>query len=79
MKTAANAIGYKELIPYFEGETDLADCIATIKQETRRYAKRQLTWFRRNDRIEWIMLDGFDKKNEILEKCKKTIAKYEEM
>ena len=79
MKTAANAIGYKELIPYFEGETDLADCIATIKQETRRYAKRQLTWFRRNDRIEWIMLDGFDKKNEILEKCKKTIAKYKEM
>lgn len=79
MKTAANAIGYKELIPYFEGEADLADCIATIKQETRRYAKRQLTWFRRNDRIEWIMMDGFNKKNEILEKCKKTIAKYLEM
>jgi tRNA dimethylallyltransferase len=58
MKTAANAIGYKELIPYFEGETDLADCIATIKQETRRYAKRQLTWFRKYDFIHWF--DVFD-------------------
>jgi tRNA dimethylallyltransferase len=76
MKTAANAIGYKELIPYFEGKATLDDCIALIKQETRHYAKRQLTWFRRNERIEWLMVDGFDKKNEILENCKKTIAKY---
>ncbi len=76
MKTAANAIGYKELIPYFEGKAQFDDCIALIKQETRHYAKRQLTWFRRNERIEWIMVDGFNKKNEILEKCKKTIAKY---
>jgi len=76
MKTAANAIGYKELIPYFEGKMPLDDCISTIKQETRHYAKRQLTWFRRNQRIEWIMLDAFNKKNEILENCKKTIAKY---
>ena len=79
MKTAANAIGYKELIPYFEGKAELEDCIGIIKQETRRYAKRQLTWFRRNSRIQWIMVDGFNKKNEILEKCKKTIAKHFEM
>ncbi len=76
MKTAANAIGYKELIPYFKGEAELEDCIATVKQETRHYAKRQLTWFRRNQRIVWIILDRFNKKNEILENCKKTIAKY---
>ena len=76
MKTAANAIGYKELIPYFKGEAALDECISTIKQETRHYAKRQLTWFRRNERIQWIMLDTFNKKNEILENCKKTIAKY---
>ena len=75
MKTAANAIGYKELIPYFEGKAALEECIADIKQETRHYAKRQLTWFRRNQRIEWIMPDTFNKNNEILEKCKKTIAK----
>ncbi|MCR4796740.1 MAG: tRNA (adenosine(37)-N6)-dimethylallyltransferase MiaA [Ruminococcus sp.] len=79
MKTAANAIGYKELIPYFEGKAALEDCIADIKQETRHYAKRQLTWFRRNQRIEWIMLDTFNKKIEILEKCKKTIAKHFEV
>ncbi len=76
MKTAANAIGYKELIPYFEGKALLSDCIDTIKQETRRYAKRQLTWFRKNARIEWVFLDRFNKNNEILEKCKKSIAKF---
>ncbi|MBP5578056.1 MAG: tRNA (adenosine(37)-N6)-dimethylallyltransferase MiaA, partial [Ruminococcus sp.] len=76
MKTAANAIGYKELIPYFEGTAELDSCIDIIKQETRRYAKRQLTWFRKNGRIEWLFLDRFNKNNEILEKCKKTIANY---
>lgn len=76
MKTAANAIGFKELIPYFEGTAQLDDCIALIKQETRHYAKRQLTWFRKNARIEWLFLDRFNKNNEILEKCKKSIAKY---
>lgn len=76
MKTAANAIGYKELIPYFEGAMPLEDCIDKIKQETRRYAKRQLTWFRRNDRIYWIMIDDFGKKYEILEKCEKAIANF---
>ena len=75
MKTAANAIGYKELIPYFEGTMSLEDCIDKIKQETRRYAKRQLTWFRKNERINWIFLDGINKKTEILEKCEKAIAK----
>lgn len=42
MQTAANAIGYKELIPFFENQAALPDCIARIQQETRRYAKRQL-------------------------------------
>ena len=76
MKTAANAIGYKELIPYFEGQAELGECIDKIKQETRRYAKRQLTWFRRNERIRWIMTEDFSKKNEIFQKSKNTIANY---
>ncbi len=76
MKTAANAIGYKELIPYFENEMSLAECIDKIKQETRRYAKRQLTWFRRNDSIEWVVIGDFSKKCEIFEKSQKAIAKY---
>ena len=76
MKTAANAIGYKELIPYFKKEVSLEECIDKIKQETRRYAKRQLTWFRRNDSIEWVVTDDFSKKCEIFEKSEKAIAKY---
>lgn len=76
MKTAANAIGYKELIPYFENTMSLSECIDKIKQETRRYAKRQLTWFRRNERIRWIIIDDFSQKYEILEKSKKAIENY---
>lgn len=75
MKTAANAIGFKELIPYFENKADLKECTDKIKQETRRYAKRQLTWFRKNAKIQWIMLDEFDNKEKILDYCKKNIAK----
>ncbi len=76
MSTSANAIGYKELIPYFNGEMSLEECIAKIQQETRRYAKRQLTWFRKNDRIKWIILGEFDKKTEILEKSQKCVANF---
>ncbi len=45
--TAGQAIGYKEFVPYFKGEITLDEVSAMIKQSTRRYAKRQLTWFRR--------------------------------
>lgn len=76
MKTAANAIGFKEFIPFFQGVETLEACIDKIKQETRRYAKRQLTWFRKNPSIQWIFLDEFNKKNEILEKSEKCIANY---
>ncbi len=76
MKTAANAIGFKEFIPFFQGVETLEACIDKIKQEPRRYAKRQLTWFRKNPSIQWIFLDEFNKKNEILEKSEKCIANY---
>ena len=75
-KTASNAIGYKELIPYFENIMTISECVDRIKQETRRYAKRQLTWFRKNTRIQWIFLDEINKKSEILEKSQKTIENY---
>ena len=75
LRTAYHAIGYKELIPYFENQMSLNACIDIIKQETRRYAKRQLTWFRKNDAIQWIILDKTDNKKEILEKSQKIIAK----
>ncbi len=79
LRTAYHAIGYKELIPYFQNQMPLTACIDKIKQETRRYAKRQLTWFRKNDAIQWIILDRTDKKKEIWEKCQKIIAKGDEM
>lgn len=75
MKTAHQAIGYKELVPYFEGMADLESCIDKIKQETRRYAKRQLTWFRRDTRINWINCDEFGDIKKISEKIQKDIAK----
>ena len=75
MKTAGNAIGYKELIPYFKKEKSLEECISKIKQETRRYAKRQLTWFRKNAKINWLKLDEFDNKEKIFLFSKKLIAK----
>jgi len=50
--TAAQAIGHKELEPYFQGQCSLEEAVANLKRETRRYAKRQLSWFRRMAR-EW--------------------------
>lgn len=52
--TAQHAIGYKELVPVIEDGFPLADAIQQIKQATRRYAKRQLTWFKADPRIHWI-------------------------
>lgn len=54
---AFQAIGHKEFYPYFEGKTTLEEAIETLKQQTRRYAKRQLTWFRRDERINWLYPD----------------------
>ncbi len=55
--TAGQAIGYKEFYPYFDGESTLEECVEILKRNSRRYAKRQLTWFRRNPDIHWIMRD----------------------
>lgn len=53
----SQAIGHKELYAYFEGEKTLEEAAESLKQATRRYAKRQLTWFRRDERIHWIEMD----------------------
>ena len=52
------AIGYKELMDYFNGECSYEDAVELIKQSSRRYAKRQLTWFRRDERIHWLDSTG---------------------
>lgn len=53
--TAMQAIGYKEPMAALRGEISRAEAVAAIKQSTRRYAKRQLTWFRRNPKTHWIL------------------------
>jgi tRNA dimethylallyltransferase len=55
--TSMQAIGYKELIACLAGNVSLEEAIEQIKQASRRYAKRQLTWFRRNEKIFWIKKD----------------------
>ncbi len=51
---AFDSIGYREIIDYLQGKITLDKAISLIKQNTRRYAKRQLTWFKRDKRIKWI-------------------------
>lgn len=53
-RTAVQAIGYKELFPYLEGQQSLEDCVEKLKQATRNYAKRQMTWFGRMQQIHWL-------------------------
>jgi tRNA dimethylallyltransferase len=57
---ALNTVGYSELFNYLDGKTDLDTAIALIKQNTRRFAKRQLTWFRKDNEIKWLMADRPD-------------------
>lgn len=52
--TALQTVGYKEVFEYLDGNTDLETCIAKIKQHTRNYAKRQLTWFKRHADTIWL-------------------------
>lgn len=65
-RTAKQAIGYKELYPYFAGEKTLDECIENLKMQTRRYAKRQLTWFRRCDKMNFIYIDDYSSGDELL-------------
>lgn len=67
-KTACQAIGYKELAPYFNGEKTLEECLESLKIETRHYAKRQLTWFRKNEDINWVYPDDYENPQDML-KC----------
>jgi tRNA dimethylallyltransferase len=62
-----NTVGYKEIISFLEGEISLDSAVGLIKRNTRRYAKRQMTWFRKDENIKWIDVtsnDNFDKISE---------------
>lgn len=66
--TARQAIGHKELQPYIDGKITLDEATENLKRETRRYAKRQLTWFRRNENINWLYADEMSR-DELVEKA----------
>ena len=72
--TVIQAIGCKELLPYLRGEENLAISVERLKRETRRFAKRQLTWFRRNDKIIWIYADEYASYDELVDRAERLIS-----
>ena len=58
--TSMQAIGYKELISYLDGDCSMEEAVSLIKQRSRRYAKRQISWCRRDARTRWIDMDEMD-------------------
>lgn len=70
---AYQAIGHKELEGYISGDLTLEEAAENLKRQTRRYAKRQLTWFRRDGRINWIYADETD---DVLASAAKTVEKF---
>ena len=64
---ALQTVGYKELFDYFEGNCTLTEAVELIKRNSRRYAKRQLTWFRRHEQTHWLSPTDIDKAIEIIQ------------
>ncbi|MDL2235558.1 tRNA (adenosine(37)-N6)-dimethylallyltransferase MiaA [Christensenellaceae bacterium OttesenSCG-928-L17] len=63
---ALQGLGYKQLLSYWRGEVTLEDAIENVKRETRRFAKRQMTWFLRDKRIRWIEVHEFPNMDELI-------------
>ena len=74
--TAAQTIGYKELLGYLQGDAPLADCVALLKQRSRNYAKRQLTWLKRDDNIHWIYYNNGEELPAILQEATEYLQKH---
>ena len=73
--TAAQAIGYKELLSYFRGEKTLIEAVEDLKCATRRYAKRQLTWFNSHGNVIWLEADG-KTLNELADEAEKIVKEH---
>lgn len=71
--TAAQAIGYKEFFDYFENKKTLTECADLLKQSSRRYAKRQVTWFKKIPDIKWVYKDLTEDANK---ECEKLIEAF---
>ena len=72
--TAMQAIGYKEFVDALHGRSSMENAISLVQQSSRQYAKRQLTWFRRNKAIHWLIRDENDGTTEILAKARQILA-----
>ncbi|MDD4199897.1 MAG: tRNA (adenosine(37)-N6)-dimethylallyltransferase MiaA [Eubacteriales bacterium] len=68
-------IGYKEIFDFLRGEISLEECVELIKKNTRHYAKRQLTWFRRYDKMEWINLSEYLNDQDALEEISRWVSR----
>jgi tRNA dimethylallyltransferase len=75
--TALQAIGYKEFVDALAGRSTLQSAVAQVQQSSRRYAKRQLTWFRRNERMNWIIREPETPALEILQQARQILRKYD--
>lgn len=73
--TAMQGLGYKEALAYLRGELTYHEMAEYIKRETRRYAKRQMTWFRRNENVFWIDVDALSEAAEIAKIIKDCLAR----
>lgn len=74
--TAAQAIGYKELKPYLDGEKELSECAERLKQATRNYAKRQLTWFNKIEGLNKIKIEKDTDGEKISEIAENLVKRY---
>mgnify|MGYP000799325334 FL=1 len=63
---AMQGIGYKEMLSYLDGSYSLEEAVYIIKRETRHFAKRQITWFKRERDVIWLNKNEFDYKNEAI-------------
>lgn len=72
--TSMQALGYKEIASYLQGEISKEEAVRVLKRDTRHYAKRQLTWFRRDKRIFWVNSDNFYRREILLENIIRYVA-----
>ena len=75
--TALQAIGYKEFVNALDGRCTIEEAADLVRQSSRRYAKRQLTWFRRNKAIHWLIRDTGDTGREILENARRIVSDFD--
>ena len=74
--TAMQGIGYKQLYGYLEGEYSLDEAVRLIKRDTRHFAKRQLTWFRREKDVRWVDIDSFPSREAVWDYMQRTAEEY---